>query len=114
MAGQAGTLKHFTNTQDLSDLEAQAILQLAGEMKAHWHAPLLKGKKLGMIFFNPSFRTRMSFRVAMFDLGGYVIARGTPEDLASNQDSFTGHYLGKVLEAGRKPAAEPEAVAVGD
>ncbi|MCH7712829.1 MAG: excinuclease ABC subunit UvrA [Chloroflexi bacterium] len=48
------------------------------------------------------------------DLGGYVIATGTPEDLASNQDSYTGQYLVKVLAAAREPAAQREAVAVGD
>ena len=49
------------------------------------------------------------------DLGGYVIALGTPEDLATNQDSYTGQYLDKVLSAaGREPAAQREAVAVGD
>ena len=48
------------------------------------------------------------------ELGGYVIAIGTPEDLASNEDSHTGQYLDKVLAAAREPAAEREAVAVGD
>jgi excinuclease ABC subunit A len=32
------------------------------------------------------------------DMGGTVIATGTPEDIAMNQDSYTGHYLKKVLE----------------
>lgn len=31
------------------------------------------------------------------DMGGTVIATGTPEDIASNKDSFTGEYLQKVL-----------------
>ena len=47
------------------------------------------------------------------DSGGYVIATGTPEDISGNPDSFTGIYLGKGLEAGRKIAvveAEPAAV----
>ena len=39
------------------------------------------------------------------DSGGYVIATGTPEDIASNPDSFTGIYLGKGLAAGRANAA---------
>ena len=47
------------------------------------------------------------------DLGGYVIAKGTPEDLASNQDSFTGHYLNKTLAAGREFSPAREAMAVG-
>lgn len=32
------------------------------------------------------------------DMGGMVIATGTPEDVANNKDSFTGAYLKKVLE----------------
>ena len=31
------------------------------------------------------------------DLGGQVIASGTPEKVAKNKDSYTGQYLGKVL-----------------
>ncbi len=30
--------------------------------------------------------------------GGYVIATGPPEEIASNQDSYTGHYLKEKLE----------------
>jgi len=29
--------------------------------------------------------------------GGYVVATGTPEEVASNKDSYTGHFLKKVL-----------------
>ncbi len=32
------------------------------------------------------------------DLGGMVIATGTPEEVSENKDSYTGHYLKKVLE----------------
>jgi excinuclease ABC subunit A len=31
------------------------------------------------------------------DKGGTVVARGTPEEIAENPDSFTGQYLAKVL-----------------
>ncbi len=31
------------------------------------------------------------------DLGGYVIAEGTPEDIAKAKESYTGHYLKKML-----------------
>jgi excinuclease ABC subunit A len=34
--------------------------------------------------------------------GGLIIATGTPEDVAKNPDSFTGHYLAPLLTA--KPA----------
>jgi len=31
------------------------------------------------------------------DKGGYVVAVGTPKDVAKVQESFTGQYLQKVL-----------------
>jgi len=32
------------------------------------------------------------------DMGGKVIATGTPEEISKNKNSFTGEYLKKVLE----------------
>jgi excinuclease ABC subunit A len=32
------------------------------------------------------------------DLGGYIICKGTPEEVAKCKDSYTGEYLGKVLK----------------
>ena len=32
------------------------------------------------------------------DMGGMVIATGTPEEVSNNKDSYTGYYLKKVLE----------------
>ena len=29
--------------------------------------------------------------------GGMILAQGTPEDVAANQESFTGQYLAKLL-----------------
>jgi len=36
------------------------------------------------------------------DGGGRVVATGTPEDVAANPDSHTGHYLARVLKAQAK------------
>ena len=30
--------------------------------------------------------------------GGTLVAKGTPEEVASNKQSFTGHYLKKMLK----------------
>ena len=49
------------------------------------------------------------------DAGGHVVAIGTPEEIAANKASYTGHYLKQVLErrpsskAGGKRAAETQA-----
>ncbi len=38
------------------------------------------------------------------DLGGYVVATGTPEEIAANSESMTGQYLKRVLK-GQNPIA---------
>ena len=38
------------------------------------------------------------------DKGGYVIALGTPEEVADNKQSYTGHFLKKVLGTNPKTA----------
>jgi N-acetylornithine carbamoyltransferase len=44
--------------------------QLAGSAG---RAPLLAGRRFGMLFFNSSLRTRTAFEVAAFDLGGHAV-----------------------------------------
>jgi excinuclease ABC subunit A len=39
------------------------------------------------------------------DGGGRIVAQGTPEAVARNSESHTGHALRQVLEAPRKQAA---------
>ena len=89
-------MKHLLKLMDLSKKEITEILNLADQLKfekkngiAH---PLLQGKTLGMIFEKSSTRTRVSFEVGMYDLGGSAlflssrdlqIGRGEPvEDTA--------------------------------
>jgi excinuclease ABC subunit A len=36
------------------------------------------------------------------DKGGYVIAQGTPEEVAKNPSSYTGQYLAPLLEKARQ------------
>jgi excinuclease ABC subunit A len=39
------------------------------------------------------------------DKGGYIVATGTPEEIAANADCVTGQYLRPLLErSGRNPA----------
>jgi len=38
------------------------------------------------------------------DQGGYIVATGTPEEIAQEESSATGHYLGRVLHKNIEPA----------
>jgi ornithine carbamoyltransferase len=57
---------------DLSPEEIRAVLTLAGQLKSGAIAPTCR-KVLGLLFYKASTRTRVSFTVAMYQLGGQVI-----------------------------------------
>ncbi|ALF53470.1 ornithine carbamoyltransferase [Nostoc piscinale CENA21] len=57
---------------DFSPTELQEILQLAGQLKSQ-QLKLRCNKVLGLLFSKASTRTRVSFTVAMYQLGGQVI-----------------------------------------
>ncbi len=69
--------KDFLSITDLSAEEYEDILTLAARLKRQRYAgvphPLLAGKTLAMLFEKASTRTRMSFDVGMYDLGGYAL-----------------------------------------
>ncbi len=58
---------------DLSPAEITEILELAAKMKAGKVNPQCNNKVLGLLFSKASTRTRVSFSVAMYQLGGQVI-----------------------------------------
>ncbi|MDI6870712.1 MAG: ornithine carbamoyltransferase [Bacillota bacterium] len=68
---------------DYSADEVRGLLQLALELKESWRrgerAQTLAGRTLAMIFEKPSNRTRVSFDVAMHQLGGHAIYLGPDE-----------------------------------
>ena len=70
-------MKHLLKLMDWSAQEITEVLDLADQLKfekkngiEHHH---LKGKSLGMIFSKSSTRTRVSFEVGMYDLGGQAL-----------------------------------------
>lgn len=59
---------------DLSADELQALLELAADLKAEKISPRCdRVRVLGLLFTKASTRTRVSFSVAMFQLGGQVL-----------------------------------------
>lgn len=89
-------MNHLLKLSDLSPREITDILNLADQLKFEKYngemKPYLQGKTLGMIFTKASTRTRVSFEVGMYQLGGNAlflsgadmqIGRGEPaEDTA--------------------------------
>ena len=76
MIAVADSLKgrSFTRVADWSREELLEVLDLADELKRRQQAReehhLLPGRTLGMIFQKPSTRTRVSFEVGIYQLGG--------------------------------------------
>lgn len=70
-------MRHFLDTQDFTRAELLELLELTRRLKAADRAgvvlKLLPDASLGMIFEEPSTRTRVSFEVAMTELGGHAL-----------------------------------------
>ena len=68
-------MKHLLKLQDLTREDILSILNLADQLKFERingvQKDYLKGKKLGLIFQKASTRTRVSFEVGIYELGGY-------------------------------------------
>src|SRR3954468_11637072 len=64
--------RHFLAIPDFTQTELLAVFDLAVRMKSgRYREKPLAGKTLGMIFAKSSTRTRVSFEVGAFQLGGH-------------------------------------------
>ncbi|MCD7797274.1 MAG: aspartate carbamoyltransferase [Clostridiales bacterium] len=68
-------MRHLLDTTDLSLKEIDDMIALAGDIinNKEKYAHICDGKKLAVLFFEPSTRTRLSFEAAMMELSGNVI-----------------------------------------
>jgi len=73
-------MKHFLNTQDWTRPELDALLVQAAAFKRHKSGDQLKGKSIALVFFNPSLRTRSSFEIGAFQLGGHAVVLAPGKD----------------------------------
>lgn len=66
-------MRHFLTTQDWSRAALQALLDRARHFRRSPRADVLAGKTIALVFLNPSLRTRASFQVGAYHLGGQAI-----------------------------------------
>ena len=107
-------MRHIISIRDLDRAGVDHLLDAATEVEAKRYDPeLLRGKILGLLFFEPSTRTRMSFESAMARLGGISltmdsveassVAKG--ETLADTIRVVSGYVDAIVLRHPREGAA---------
>lgn len=89
--------KDFICIKDLSAKEIAEIFALAKEIKANKgkFSTTLKGKSIGLVFQKPSLRTRVSFEVGVWELGGHCVYLG-PDEINLGQREST-HDVAKTL-----------------
>jgi len=66
-------MKDLISIADLASDDIQNLIKSAVALKQGGRKPLLEGKILALIFEKPSLRTRVSFDVAMNQLGGHAL-----------------------------------------
>ncbi|BFI96681.1 MAG: N-acetylornithine carbamoyltransferase [Rhodanobacter sp.] len=74
------TIRHFLTTQDWSRAEIDALLEQAAAFKCSPAGTQLAGKSVALLFFNPSMRTRTSFELGTFQLGGHAVVLAPGKD----------------------------------
>ncbi len=96
-------MQHFLNTQDCSRAELEALLEQAAVFKRDKLGDQLRGKSIALMFFNPSLRTRTSFELGAFQLGGHAIVLAPGKDawpiefeLGSRMDGDAEEHIKEV------------------
>lgn len=107
------SLRHFISSDDVSAAEQEELLRSAAELKAAGrnHPRPLEGRSVALIFEKPSTRTRVSFDVAVAELGGHPLVlrsdelqlgRGeTIEDTARVMSRYTDALVVRTFEQER-------------
>ena len=98
-------MKHLLKMSDLTPDEVAHILDVADELKAQQKAggtgPLLKGKSVALMFSKNSTRTRTSFEVGVYQLGGLGNYMNAATELQSGRGEplkDTARVLGRMFD----------------
>ncbi len=104
--------KNLLTLAELSPKEFVGLIdnsiKLKKELKTKGNKPILKNKTLTMIFQKPSTRTRVSFEISMYQLGGYAVnlssndiqlSRGESiEDTAKTLSRYSNCIMARVYD----------------
>src|SRR5438876_10049146 len=91
---------------DLTNDELLYLLDLAAEVKVspQRHGRALEGKSIAMLFEKPSLRTKLTFELAMEQMGGGSVfiegpigVREPLKDIARNLDRWTDGIVARVF-----------------
>jgi N-acetylornithine carbamoyltransferase len=86
-------VRHFLTTRDLSRGQFDGLLARSAEFRQGAESDALLGLHAGLVFFNPSLRTRVSMEIAVSKLGG------TPVTLSVGGDAWAMEYAeGAVMD----------------
>jgi ornithine carbamoyltransferase len=97
--------RDFLRVADWSREELLAVLDLADrlkdERKRYVDEPLLPGRSVGLLLEKPSLRTRVSFELAVHQLGGHAVHLTGPEVGLGAREATRdiGYVLSRYLDA---------------
>jgi ornithine carbamoyltransferase len=99
--GEPSPPRHFLDLDQFETPELKGILDLGFAYKHGRADRPLAGKTLAMIFEKPSTRTRVSFEVAMRQLGGDTIILGTQDSQLGRGETVadTARVLSRYVDA---------------
>ncbi|MBP5653926.1 MAG: ornithine carbamoyltransferase [Clostridiales bacterium] len=98
-------MKHYIDFhEDVSFEDLDNLLEIASDLKAKTKAgiphPILAGKSLAMIFTKSSTRTRVSFEVGMYQLGGMALFLSNDDIQIGRGETIydTAHVLSGMVD----------------
>lgn len=98
-------MKHFISFNDITPIQLDELLECTSNLKSQtkngMQNHILKGKTLGMIFSKSSTRTRVSFEVGMYQLGGNALFLSSQDIQLGRGESIedTAKVLSRFIDA---------------
>jgi len=104
--------RDLVSIADLTREEVYEIFQIAGDLKKKMkrgeYPPLLEKRTMAMLFMKPSLRTRCTFDLGLYQLGGYAVYlspsdiglgnRETAYDVARNLERWFDIIMARVFQ----------------